>query len=183
MGQALIFVLYAIVTVLSIFGGYLPKYFVEKKGMGAYAGRMRAMLLFAFFPIFAMFAQPLADWSGSPIDPAWWPAIIIGLAGAGHQAWSANLFSTVGDMFPKSTIATITGIGAMVGGIASFLINYGSGKLFTYAENQGSAFTFFGFEGKPASYMIVFCFCAVAYLIGWTIMKTLVPKYKPVVNE
>ena len=96
---------------------------------------------------------------------------------------SANLFSTIGDMFPKSTIATITGIGAMVGGIASFIINYGSGKLFTYAETQGSAFTFFGFEGKPASYMIVFCFCAVAYLIGWAIMKTLVPKYKPVVAE
>ncbi len=183
MGQALIFVLYAIVTVLSIFGGYLPKYFVEKKGMGAYAGRMRAMLLFAFFPILALFAQPLADWSGSPIDPAWWPALIIGLAGAGHQAWSANLFSTIGDMFPKSTIATITGIGAMAGGIGSLLINSGSGMLFTYAENQGAAFSFLGFEGKPAGYMIMFCICAVAYLIGWTIMKTLVPKYKPIVVE
>ncbi len=183
MGQALIFVLYAIVTVLSIFGGYLPKYFVEKKGMGAYAGRMRAMLLFAFFPILALFAQPLADWSGSPIDPAWWPALIIGLAGAGHQAWSANLFSTIGDMFPKSTIATITGIGAMAGGIGSLLINSGSGMLFTYAENQGAAFSFLGFEGKPAGYMIIFCICAVAYLIGWTIMKTLVPKYKPIVVE
>ncbi len=183
MGQALIFVLYAIVTVLSIFGGYLPKYFVEKKGMGAYAGRMRAMLLFAFFPILALFAQPLADWSGSPIDPAWWPALIIGLAGAGHQAWSANLFSTIGDMFPKSTIATITGIGAMAGGIDSLLINSGSGMLFTYAENQGAAFSFLGFEGKPAGYMIIFCICAVAYLIGWTIMKTLVPKYKPIVVE
>ncbi len=183
MGQALIFVLYAIVTVLSIFGGYLPKYFVEKKGMGAYAGRMRAMLLFAFFPILALFAQPLADWSGSPIDPAWWPALIIGLAGAGHQAWSANLFSTIGDMFPKSTIATITGIGAMAGGIGSLLINSGSGMLFTYTENQGAAFSFLGFEGKPAGYMIIFCICAVAYLIGWTIMKTLVPKYKPIVVE
>lgn len=183
MGQALIFVLYAIVTVLSIFGGYLPKYFVEKKGMGAYAGRMRAMLLFAFFPILALFAQPMADWSGSPIDPAWWPALIIGLAGAGHQAWSANLFSTIGDMFPKSTIATITGIGAMAGGIGSLLINTGSGTLFTYAENQGAAFTFLGFEGKPAAYMIIFCICAVAYLIGWTIMKTLVPKYKPIIVE
>lgn len=183
MGQALIFVLYAIVTVLSIFGGYLPKYFVEKKGMGAYAGRMRAMLLFAFFPILALFAQPLADWSGSPIDPAWWPALIVGLAGAGHQAWSANLFSTIGDMFPKSTIATITGIGAMAGGIGSLLINSGSGMLFTYAENQGAAFSFLGFEGKPAGYMIIFCICAVAYLIGWTIMKTLVPKYKPIVVE
>ena len=183
MGQLLIFTLYFIVTVLSIFGGYLPKYCVEKKGMGAYAGRMRAMLLFTFFPMTALLAQPLAAWEASPIDPAWWPAIIIGLAGAGHQARSANLFSTIGDMFPKSTIATITGIGAMAGGLGSMLINKCSGKLFTYAEQQGADFTFFGFEGKPAGYMIVFCICAIAYIIGWTIMKVLVPKYKPIVVE
>jgi ACS family hexuronate transporter-like MFS transporter len=183
MGQLLIFTLYAIVTIVSIFGGYLPKLFVEKRGMNPYAGRMLAMLIFAFFPLFALFAQPLAMWQESPIDPAWWPAIIIGLAGAGHQAWSANIFSTVGDMFPKAAIATITGIGAMAGGIGSMLINKGSGNLFTYAENMGSQFTFMGYEGKPAAYMIVFCFCAVAYLIGWVIMKTLVPKYKPIVVE
>ena len=183
MGQLLIFTLYLIVTVVSIFGGYLPKLFVEKRGMNPYAGRMLAMLIFAFFPLFALFAQPLAMWQNSPIDPAWWPAIIIGLAGAGHQAWSANIFSTIGDMFPKSTIATITGIGAMAGGLGSMLINKISGSLFTYAEGQGSGFTFLGFEGKPAAYMIVFCFCAVAYLIGWIIMKTLVPKYKPVVVD
>ena len=183
MGQLLIFTLYLIVTVVSIFGGYLPKLFVERRGMNPYAGRMLAMLIFAFFPLFALFAQPLAMWENSPINPAWWPAIIIGLAGAGHQAWSANIFSTIGDMFPKSTIATITGIGAMAGGLGSMLINKISGSLFTYAEGQGSGFTFLGFEGKPAAYMIVFCFCAVAYLIGWIIMKTLVPKYKPVVVE
>jgi len=177
MAILLIFTLYAIVTILSIGGGYLPTYFVDKKGMNPYAGRMRAMLLFACLPVLALFAQPLGAYS------AWWPAIIIGLVGAGHQAWSANLFSTIGDMFPKSTIATITGIGAMAGGIGSFLINKGSGVLFTYAEGQGSAFTFFGFEGKPAAYMIVFCICAVAYLIGWTIMKALVPKYEPIVVE
>ena len=177
MAILLIFTLYAIVTILSIGGGYLPTYFVDKKGMNPYAGRMRAMLLFACLPVLALFAQPLGAYS------AWWPAIIIGLVGAGHQAWSANLFSTIGDMFPKSTIATITGIGAMAGGIGSFLINKGSGVLFTYAEGQGSAFTFFGFEGKPAAYMIVFCICAVAYLIGWSIMKALVPKYEPIIVE
>ena len=177
MAILLIFTLYAIVTILSIGGGYLPTYFVDKKGMNPYAGRMRAMLLFACLPVLALFAQPLGAYS------ACWPAIIIGLVGAGHQAWSANLFSTIGDMFPKSTIATITGIGAMAGGIGSFLINKGSGVLFTYAEGQGSAFTFFGFEGKPAAYMIVFCICAVAYLIGWSIMKALVPKYEPIVVE
>ena len=174
MGQALIFVLYLIVTVVSIGGGYLPKFFVEKKGMEPYSGRMIAMLIFAFFPIFAMFAQPLADTS------VWWPCIIIGLAGAGHQSWSANLYSTIGDMFPKSAIASITGIGTMFGGLCSFAINWGSGLLFTYADQQGEAFQFFGVTGKPAGYMIVFCYCAVAYLIAWALMKVLVPKYKPI---
>ena len=172
MGISLIFVLYAIVTILSIFGGYLPTFFVNRKGMNPYQGRMRAMLIFACFPVLALFAQPLGAYS------AWWPAIIIGIVGAAHQAWSANLYSTIGDMFPKSTIATITGIGSMAGGVSSFLINKGSGMLFTYADGQGSAFHFLGFEGKAAGYMIVFCICAVAYLVAWSIMKTLVPKYK-----
>ena len=175
LGKMLVFVLYLIVTIVSIGGGYLPKLFVEKRGMEPYSGRMRAMLIFAFFPLLALFAQPLQGIS------VWFPALIIGIAGAGHQAWSANLFSTIGDMFPKSTIATITGIGAMAGGVSSFLINKGAGMLFTYAEKQGSAFTFFGFEGKPAGYMIVFCICAVAYLIAWAIMKSLVPKHKPII--
>ena len=174
MGQALIFTLYAIVTILSIFGGYLPKLFVEKKGMEPYSGRMLSMLLFAFFPLVALLAQPLGAHS------AWWPAILIGLAGAGHQAWSANLFSTIGDMFPKSTIATITGIGAMAGGIGSMIIQKSAGALFTYAENAGAAFTFLGFEGKPAGYFIMFCFCGIAYLIAWSIMKALVPKHKAI---
>ena len=166
--------LYFIVTVLSIGGGYLPKYFVESKGMNPYAGRMRAMFIFACFPVLGLFAQPLGAYS------AWWPAILIGLLGAGHQAWSANIFSTVGDMFPKSTIGTIVGLGTMAGGLGSMSINLGSGKFFDWAAEQGAAFSFFGFDGKPAAYMVVFCICAVAYLIGWCIMKALVPKYKPI---
>jgi ACS family hexuronate transporter-like MFS transporter len=175
-GIALIFTLYAIVTVVSLFGGYLPKIFVEKHGMEPYAGRMRAMLIFAFFPLFALFAQPLGGMYGP-----WAVAIIIGIVGAAHQSWSANIFSTTGDMFPKSAVATITGIGAMAGGVGSFLINKGSGMLFTHADKMGEAFQFMGFSGKPAGYMIIFCICAVAYLIGWSVMKALVPKYEPVV--
>ena len=158
----------------SSFGGYLPKLFVEKKGMNPYNGRMLAMLLFAFFPLVALAAQPLG--AHSP----WWPAVLIGIAAAGHQAWSANIFSTVGDMFPKSTVASITGIGAMAGGLGSMIIQKVAGNLFTYAQAQGAAFHFLGFEGKPAGYFIVFCFCGLAYLIAWIIMKTLVPVYKPV---
>ncbi len=176
LGQALIFTLYAIVTVVSIVGGYLPKVFVEKRGMNPYAGRMLAMLIFAFFPIAALFAQPL----GINLSSAWWPAILIGLAGAGHQAWSANLYSTIGDMFPKSTIASITGIGTTAGGIGSMIIQKVAGNLFTHAEEAGAAFQFLGFEGKPAGYFVMFCYCGVAYLIAWVIMKSLVPKYKPI---
>ncbi len=176
LGQALIFVLYAIVTVISIGGGYLPKLFVDRKGMNPYNGRMLAMLIFAFFPLAALLAQPM----GVSFNTPWWPAILIGLAAAGHQAWSANLFSTVGDMFPKSTIATITGIGAMAGGVGSMIVQKIAGNLFTYAETKGAAFTFLGFEGKPAGYFIIFCFCGVAYLIAWCIMKVLVPKYSPI---
>ncbi|MGE0079267.1 MAG: MFS transporter [Bacteroidales bacterium] len=173
MAQVLLFVLYAI-TLLSIIGGWLPTYFVDKKGMNPYAGRMRSMLIFAFLPLLALLAQPLGHIS------YWFPIIIIGIAGAAHQAWSANIFSTVGDMFPKSAIATITGIGGMAGGIGSFLINKGSGLLFDFSKNTNMKF--FGFEGISSGYFIIFSICAVAYLIGWIVMKTLVPKYSPIVN-
>ena len=173
-GMLLIMTLYFIVTFLSIALCKLPNYFVEKKGMEIYSGRMRAMFLIALIPLVGLLAQPLGAYS------AWWPAIIIGLVGAGHQAWSANIFSTIGDMFPKSAVATIVGIGTMAGGISSFLINWLSGKFFVYAEGLGSNFSFMGFEGKPAAYFIVFCICAVCYLLGWTIMKALVPKYEPI---
>jgi len=166
-----LFVLYMI-TLLSIIGGWLPTYFVEKKGMNPYEGRMRAMLIFAFFPLLALFAQPLGQIS------YWLPVIIIGIAGAAHQSWSANIFSTIGDMFPKKAIATVTGIGGMAGGVGSFIINKGSGVLFTHADK--TQMSFMGFQGKEAGYFIIFSICAVAYLIGWSVMKTLVPKYKPI---
>jgi MFS transporter, ACS family, hexuronate transporter len=162
-------VLYCI-TLLSIIGGWLPTFFVEKKGMNSYNGRMKAMLIFAFFPLLALLAQPLAHFS------IWLPIIIIGIAGAAHQSWSANIFSTVGDMFPKSAIATITGIGGMAGGIGSFLINKGSGVLFDFAKN--TQLQMFNFKGIETGYFIIFSICSIAYLIGWIIMKTLVPKMK-----
>ena len=175
MGMALIITLYAIVTFVSIYLCKLPTFFVDRRGMNPYDGRMVSMFIFACFPLLALAAQPLGAFS------AWWPAILIGLACAGHQAWSANVYSVVGDMFPKSTIATLTGIAQFAAGCGSFMVNKSAGKLFTYAAEQGEAFAFFGYSGKDAGYMVVFCYCAVAYIIGWMCMKTLVPKYKPVV--
>lgn len=164
-----IFVMYAI-SMLSLVGGWLPTYYVDKKRMNPYEGRMKSMLIFAFIPLIVLFAQPLGYIS------VWIPVIIIGVALAAHQSWSANLFSTIGDMFPKHAIGTITGIGGLAGGIASFIMNKGSGVLFDYAES--SSLSLLGFEGIESGYFIVFCLCAVTYLIGWSIMKALVPKYK-----
>ena len=196
MGMALIFTLYAIVTSVSIYLCRLPTYMVDKKGMNAYEGRMVAMFVFACFPLLALGAQPLGSVS------AWFPAVLIGLACAGHQAWSANVYSVVGDMFPKSTIGTLTGIAQFAAGCGSFIVNKSAGKLFTYASGTtmvdgqevemtkkllegGAAYVrpameFLGYTGKPAGYCIVFGYCAVAYLLGWCCMKTLVPHYKKV---
>jgi ACS family hexuronate transporter-like MFS transporter len=161
-----------LIVMISIFGGYLPTLFIDKRKMDPYAGRMLSMLIFAFLPLVALAAQPLAHVS------MWWPVILIGIAGAAHQSWSANLFSTIGDMFPKTMIATITGIGGMAGGIGSFIIQKSAGVLFDYSAQTG--LELFGYTGKEAGYMIMFTFCGVAYLIGWTIMKVLVPRYKKI---
>lgn len=85
LGRALIFTLYAI-TMLSIYGGKLPTIIIHKTGLNPYAARMRAMLIFAFFPLLVLLAQPLGT-----ISP-WFPVIMIGIGGAAHQSWSANIF-------------------------------------------------------------------------------------------
>lgn len=162
-------VLYTLTVFGSVFGGKFPTYFINK-GMNPYDGRMRAMLIIAFFPLLILLAQPFGHIESLGNFAFWIPVLLIGVGGSAHQAWSANIFTTVGDMFPKKAIATITGIGGMAGGIGSFFINKGSGMLFDYSLVQWGS--------KTPGYTMVFAFCAVAYLIGWFVMKTLVPKYK-----
>jgi ACS family hexuronate transporter-like MFS transporter len=162
-------VLYTITVVGSVFGGKFPTYFINK-GMNPYAGRMLAMLIIAFFPLVVLLAQPLGYIS------YWVPILLIAVGASAHQAWSANIFTTVGDMFPKRAIATVVGIGGMAGGIGSFFIQKGAGRLFTYSAD--TQLSFLGFEGKSAGYAIAFIFCSLAYLIAWVVMKSLVPEYK-----
>ena len=170
--MALMFVLYAI-TMLSIFGGKLPTIIINRTRLNSYDARLKAMLAFALIPLLAIAAQPLGEIS------YWWPIIIIGLVGAAHQSWSANLYSVASDLFPRSVVGTITGINGLAGGISGAVYNALSGRMFDYAEQSHMCIA--GFEGKPAGYFIVFCVCAVAYLAGWCILKTLVPRYKAVV--
>ena len=167
----LIFTLYAI-TMLSIYGGKLPTIIVNRTGQHPYDARLKAMFIFALFPLLTLFAQPLGAYS------YWFPIIFIGLAGAAHQSWSANLFSVGSDLFPKKAVGTMTGINGMAGGIGSYCINKYSGQLFDYADQ--TQMQFLGFEGKPAGYFIVFCYCAIAYILGWILLKAFVPKFKAV---
>ena len=100
----------------------------------------------------------------------WLAVIIIGIAAAAHQAWSANIFTTVSDMFPKNATASVTGIGGMIGGLGGILLTaLVQKRLFVHyrAINQ-----------IETAYYIMFATCAGAYLLAWVIMHFLVPKMK-----
>ncbi len=159
-------VLYSMTMFGSIGGGWFPTYFI-KKGYTAYDGRMKAMLLIALVPLVVLAAQPLGSIS------FWIPVILIGIGASAHQAWSANIFTTVSDMFPKKAVGSIVGIGGMAGGIGGVLISKSGGALFDYYKGLGHIQT---------GYTIMFTVCAVAYLIAWSVMKSLVPKYKPITD-
>lgn len=159
-------VLYSMTMFGSIGGGWFPMYFI-RKGYGVYDGRMKAMLVIALFPLVVLAAQPLGHLT------FWIPVVLIGIGASAHQAWSANIFTTVSDMFPKKAVGSVVGIGGMAGGIGGVLITKLGGFLFDKYKALGHIET---------GYTIMFSICAVAYLIAWTIMKVLVPKYKPITN-
>lgn len=155
-------VLYSMTMFGSIGGGFFPVYFMNK-GYKPYDGRMRAMLLIAFIPLVVLAAQPLGSIS------YWLPVLLIGVGASAHQAWSANIFTTVSDMFPKKAVGSVVGIGGMAGGIGGVIVTKVGGGLFDHYKALGHIET---------GYTIMFTFCAVAYLIAWVVMKSLVPKHK-----
>lgn len=159
-------VLYSLTMIGSVGGGWFPAYFINR-GMPVYRARMTAMLVIALFPLAILAAQPLGHLS------YWFPVLFIGIGAAAHQAWSANIFTTVSDMFPQKAVASVTGIGGMAGGIGGYLITMVGGRLFDHYEALGHVET---------GYTIMFACCAVAYVIAWGIMKLLVPKYKPITD-
>jgi MFS transporter, ACS family, hexuronate transporter len=157
-------VLYSMTMFGSIGGGWFPMHYI-RKGYKPYDGRMKAMLLIALFPLIVLLAQPFGYIS------YWVPVILIGIGASAHQAWSANIFTTVSDMFPKKAVGSVVGIGGMAGGLGGVLISKVGGALFDHYEALGTIET---------GYTIMFAFCAVAYLLAWIVMKALVPKYAPI---
>lgn len=156
--------LYSLTMFGSIGGGWFPMYFI-KKGMDVYPARLKAMFVIALIPLVVLAAQPLGSIS------FWVPVLLIGIGASAHQAWSANIFTTVSDLFPKAAVASVVGIGGMAGGIGGVVITKVAGALFDHYKALGHIET---------GYTIMFAFCALAYLIAWVIMKTLVPVFQPI---
>lgn len=106
---------YVIGSIGSIGGGWLPLKLINKN-WPAYKARKTSMLIYAFAVLPVLFSQYLGAIN------IWWAILVIGFAVSAHQAWSANIFTTVSDMFPKKATASVTGIGGMFGAFGGILL-------------------------------------------------------------
>ena len=158
-------IVYILASFGSIFGGWLPMLLINKN-WSVFAARRTSMLIYALCVLPIVFAQWLGGLS------MWLAVLIIGLAASAHQAWSANIFTTVSDMFPKHATASVVGIGGMFGGLGGILLSAAVQKqLFVHYELQGNI---------QMGYFIMFLICGASYLLAWLIMRALVPTAKPV---
>ena len=165
------FIVYGVAIVGSVYGGSIPMTLI-KKGMAVYKARMLAMFLIALAPLIVLSTQYFGNVEHFG---ATWAAVLavttICIGAAAHQAWSANLFTTVSDMFPKKTVGSVTGIGAMAGGLGGVVVQQLAGGLTdTFKANPQHA------------YLIMFIVCALSYLIAWATMKALVPRHQPITD-
>ena len=152
---------YTLSTIGSIGGGWLPMNLM-RNGWPVFKARKTSMLIYAFFVVPVVFAQILGDIN------LWLAVMIIGLAAAAHQAWSANIFTTVSDMFPKNATASVTGLGGMFGALGGILLTaFVQKNLFVHYREINQIET---------AYYIMFFICGGAYLLAWVIMHLLVPR-------
>jgi ACS family hexuronate transporter-like MFS transporter len=155
-----ILVVYNASAVGSIYGGYLPASFI-RLGLSAERARLAAMLLCAclIVPVF-LINYLHADNFGK------WAAIgLLSLATAAHQGWSCNLFTTASDMFPRSAVGSVTGIGTMAGAVAGFFFSKYIGHILQLSHGD---------------YSILFIIAASVYLISLLINVLLAPGLKRV---
>ena len=152
--------IYSIVTVLSIAGGWLPGY-LTRRGFTPSRARKTGMLVYATLVLPILAVTQVGDWSA---------VLLIGLAGAAHQAWSANLFTSVSDVFPKRAVASIVGIGGMAGSFGGILFPLFSGALLDRFTASGNV---------TAGYAVLFGICGSAYLIAFAVNHALAPRFEP----
>ncbi len=155
---------YFVAAIGSIVGGWIPLQFI-KRGWPVFRARKTSMLLYACCALPVLTAM----WAGS--FSMWYAILIIGFAAAAHQAWSANIFTTVSDMFPRQAVGAVTGVGGMAGGLGGIVIAKIAGWLFDHYKALGKI---------QEGYLLVFIYCGIAYLGAWLVMHWLVPKMKAV---
>jgi MFS transporter, ACS family, hexuronate transporter len=154
-------IIYSMATVISIYGGHLPGVLI-KKGWSVTRARKTAMF------VFALLVLPIVFVSSASV----WPAVIlIGLACSAHQAWSANLFTTTSDMFPKFAVASVVGLGGFAGSIGGVLLPKFAGRILDRFEAHNNA---------TGGYAVLFGICAAAYLVAFAINHLCAPKFDPV---
>jgi ACS family hexuronate transporter-like MFS transporter len=155
--------IYTMTTVGSIGGGWVSGYMI-KRGMSPFKARKVAMLVFALLVIPIIFAQ-------SPSVSTWGAVCLIALAASAHQAWSANIFTTVSDAFPKKAVSSVTGIGGMAGAVMGAFISYIAGFILEHFKNLGHIET---------GYVVMFSIAGSSYLLAWIIMAVFAPKVNKV---
>jgi ACS family hexuronate transporter-like MFS transporter len=153
--------IYAIVTVLSIVGGWFTGY-LTRRGQSVTRARKTGMFIYGCLVLPILAVTHVGDWTA---------VFLIGLAGAAHQAWSANLFTTASDIFPKRAVASVVGIGGMAGSIGGMLFPVFSGILLDLFKASGNV---------TAGYAILFGICGSAYLLAFAINHVLSPKFEPI---
>ena len=164
------FIVYGVAIIGSVYGGSVPMTFM-KRGMPVYQARMTAMFLIALCPLVVLTTQYFGNVAHFGDMAKVYAVAVICIGAAAHQAWSANLFTTVSDMFPKTAVGSVTGIGAMAGGLGGVIVQLIAGTLTdTYKATPQTA------------YLIMFVICALSYLIAWAGMKMLVPRHKPIMD-
>lgn len=139
------FIIYAIADGGSVFGGYLSGAFI-KKGWTTNKARKLTLL------ICAIIILPVSLVAIS--DNIWIAVVLIGIGAGGHQAWSANIFTLVSDVFPKKATASVVGIGGMVGAVAGILGDKILGTILDQANNNGY---FWAFLIAGSMYLIILC--------------------------
>ena len=154
---------YTIVTVLSVFASWLTG-LLTRRGIAVNRARKLSMLGSALAVLPILGVTRAGDWAA---------VCLIGLAGAAHQAWSANLYTSASDMFPKRAVASLVGLGGMAGSIGGILFPIFSGRLLDRFQAAGNV---------TAGYAILFVICGSAYLVAFAINHLLAPRFDPIAD-
>ena len=148
-------VIYAATTVGSIAGGYLSSSLV-RRGWGVIRARKVALLIFALLEVSIILAQFATD--------VWVAVGLISLAVAVHQAWATNIFTLASDMFPKSSVSSVVGIGGMAGAVGGILFPMLVGYLLDSYKVM---------DNLSGGYSVLFTICGFTYLFAWVIIHVL----------